>query len=335
METEYETNFVIGKILEACEFNPNSNPIEHLVGVAEGEWAVLARNNNNLSEIAMAMVAYGIPHIYKGKSLWDESPVCLAIGLLSSLVSGSKAGFDAALYFSGMDDKILTRLHKDFGDDFAQMFYGRSNFDIYEKGTADNLKKFSDKVPQWGKALAKGRVGNVVRGAFDWFIDHLDNSKDDKKSKSTYHTDLKRLSSAKTIMANMTGDLASRIRRVMSKPETTNKRAVFLGTLHSSKGLEFKNVWLVQMDKDVMPSSKEDLTQEIQDEERRLFYVGMTRAKDALYISCTNEPSIYIEETGIKLVSLFDEDVPKIDIKKFQHKQTVQPDQSSHAAIQE
>lgn len=321
-ESDHEINFVIGKILQSCEFNPNPNPDEHLVGILEGEWAVLARNNHNLSELAMAMVAYGIPHIYQGKNLWDDRPVCLVLGLLSSLVTGKKAGFDAALHFAGMDEPTLKQLHKDFGDDFAQMFYGgQLSFDKYGKGTAENLKKFAEKVPQWGKALSKERVANVVRGAFDWFIDHLESNRDDKKNKGGYQRDFKRLSAAKSIMANMSGDLPSRLKRVMSKPDDDKdkdkkKQGVHLGTLHSGKGLEFKNVWLLQMDDGVMPDIKE-WTPEIHEEERRLFYVGMTRAKNCLYMSCTKSPSSFIQETGIDLKSIFAEGISSVDIQEF------------------
>lgn len=64
-----------------------------------------------------------------------------------------------------------------------------------------------------------------------------------------------------------------------------NKDFVSLMTIHSSKGLEFKNVFIVGLEEDLFPSqmmmsSKDDL-----EEERRLFYVAITRAKENLYFS--------------------------------------------------
>ncbi|MHC1681355.1 MAG: ATP-dependent helicase [Clostridiaceae bacterium] len=56
--------------------------------------------------------------------------------------------------------------------------------------------------------------------------------------------------------------------------------AVKLMTVHASKGLEFKNVFVVGMNKNIFPSKRGDL-----EEERRLLYVAVTRAKERLYIS--------------------------------------------------
>ncbi|MCR5677088.1 MAG: ATP-dependent helicase [Agathobacter sp.] len=59
--------------------------------------------------------------------------------------------------------------------------------------------------------------------------------------------------------------------------------AVTFSTLHSAKGLEFKHVILIDVNEGVMPYKKALLDEEIE-EERRLFYVGMTRAMDSLHI---------------------------------------------------
>ncbi len=69
------------------------------------------------------------------------------------------------------------------------------------------------------------------------------------------------------------------------KEEDRNK--VTLMTVHSAKGLEFRNVFIVGLEKNLFPSvqSGEMLTKEAQEEERRLFYVALTRAKEQVYLS--------------------------------------------------
>ena len=62
------------------------------------------------------------------------------------------------------------------------------------------------------------------------------------------------------------------------------KRGVVLMTLHKSKGLEFNVVFLANLDKDYIPSPRAVSEGNI-DEERRLFYVGMTRAQKQLYLT--------------------------------------------------
>ena len=84
---------------------------------------------------------------------------------------------------------------------------------------------------------------------------------------------------------------------------------VKLMTLHSAKGLEFPVVFMPGMEDDIFPSrrSKEDETGI--EEERRLCYVGVTRAKERLYLYAAeqralygqtqhNDPSIFLEEMG-------------------------------------
>ncbi len=72
------------------------------------------------------------------------------------------------------------------------------------------------------------------------------------------------------------------MKRLMEK-RMQAKEAVTLATFHSAKGLEFDRVFLVDVNEDVIPYKKAVLDKDIE-EERRLFYVGMTRARNRLYI---------------------------------------------------
>ena len=63
---------------------------------------------------------------------------------------------------------------------------------------------------------------------------------------------------------------------------------VSLMTLHLSKGLEFKHVFIVGLEEDLFPSALSYNTRSELEEERRLFYVGITRAKENLYLSYAN-----------------------------------------------
>lgn len=66
-------------------------------------------------------------------------------------------------------------------------------------------------------------------------------------------------------------------------------------TLHASKGLEFPAVILCGVSKGTLPLETEKEAADIE-EERRLFYVGMTRAREELVLTASGEPSEFWEE---------------------------------------
>ena len=68
------------------------------------------------------------------------------------------------------------------------------------------------------------------------------------------------------------------------KQQEAMEDCVSLATLHSSKGLEYPVVFIIDVNEEIMPYKKAVLDADLQ-EERRMFYVGVTRAKEALYIN--------------------------------------------------
>ena len=69
--------------------------------------------------------------------------------------------------------------------------------------------------------------------------------------------------------------------------------SVTLMTLHSAKGLEFPVVFMVGMEDGIFPSYKSIGDDEELEEERRLCYVGITRAKHLLYLTCARQRTIF------------------------------------------
>ena len=67
------------------------------------------------------------------------------------------------------------------------------------------------------------------------------------------------------------------------KETLKNKDGIMLSTMHGSKGLEWKHVFIIDCVEGVCPSPKAETAEELE-EERRLFYVAMTRAKEHLYL---------------------------------------------------
>ena len=90
----------------------------------------------------------------------------------------------------------------------------------------------------------------------------------------------------------------------------TSEDSVTLMTLHSAKGLEFPVVFLVGMEEGIFPGYKSIGEEKELEEERRLFYVGITRAKEYLHLTCAKRRTIF-GSTSYNQVSRFVKEIPK------------------------
>ena len=86
--------------------------------------------------------------------------------------------------------------------------------------------------------------------------------------------------------------------------------AVTLMTLHNAKGLEFPVVFIVGMEEGLFPHSRSMLDPQELEEERRLCYVGITRAKEKLYLTYTRQ-RLFFGTRSSNLVSRFLADIPE------------------------
>ena len=102
--------------------------------------------------------------------------------------------------------------------------------------------------------------------------------------------------------------------------------AVTLITLHQAKGLEYEKVYIVGMEEGLLPHSRSLESEDEIEEERRLCYVGITRAKNELYLSASSRrrfQGVY----GNAIKSRFLEEIPKDVIltnsgRNFSHNKT-------------
>jgi len=98
---------------------------------------------------------------------------------------------------------------------------------------------------------------------------------------------------------------------LVSDQDTLDARASVptLLTLHAAKGLEFAVVFIVGLNDGSLPHSRSFDDPDGMQEERRLFYVGITRAKDRLYLAFSQNRSLYGYSEPIE-PSRFLEDIP-------------------------
>lgn len=90
---------------------------------------------------------------------------------------------------------------------------------------------------------------------------------------------------------------------------------VTLMTLHSAKGLEFPVVFMAGMEEGIFPGNKSIDDPNGIEEERRLCYVGITRAKEHLYMTCAKSRTIF-GSTSFNGVSRFLKEIPEEELSE-------------------
>ncbi len=110
------------------------------------------------------------------------------------------------------------------------------------------------------------------------------------------------------------------------KSDDHNK--VTIMTMHSAKGLEFNNVYIVGVEEELFPARMAIESAEEMEEERRLFYVAITRARKRLYISHAQnryrwgtpvmcQPSRFLRDIDPKFLEMPEEAAPKMVTKDY------------------
>jgi DNA helicase-2/ATP-dependent DNA helicase PcrA len=102
-----------------------------------------------------------------------------------------------------------------------------------------------------------------------------------------------------------------------------NEDAVHMMTLHSAKGLEFPTVFIVGLEEGILPHSRSLLASSEMEEERRLMYVGLTRAKEKIYLLFTRQRTLF-GSTQMNSPSRFLEDIPEKLVKKNSYRESEQ-----------
>lgn len=158
-----------------------------------------------------------------------------------------------------------------------------SNFYEMEGGRKSNLELFLNKL-SFLKKLPFYQAFAYIKNAFSYekFLKaQAEKNKVDLSDYLSTFTELSKIGKECETYENWLDYLEEEQKNVKNETE-----GISLLTFHGSKGLEFKEVFIIDVNEEITPHKKA-LTDEEIEEERRMFYVAMTRAKEHLYLCYT------------------------------------------------
>ena len=339
-EAEYVVHQIEKLVGGTSMFSQDSGRVETDM-VAEwsfGDIAVLFRLNNQKNSLVEALSRSGIPF-----QTSSDRPFILEAGVreiitLLQIVSGASVSIDAAAH--------LLILHVEgFGTvtaDSVANLWRRETTEIMLQDFMI-LKRCSDSIspqvlPGIQRCYNEAQELKAVYNADGLImaLQHLENLSGWQRilsSQSKLRENWQRL----IRMARMKTRLIDLIDYLCLQREDDamemEAEKVSLLTLHASKGLEFPVVFIVGCEQDLLPLRRDGLTSDV-NEERRLFYVGMTRAKERLYFvrayrrclfgkSTLNEPSPFLSNIEDRLKTF--EQAARLRPQKKSERETKQP----------
>jgi hypothetical protein len=259
---------------------------------------VIARTNRILEEVERG-IGTRVPTTRSGgKSFWDIRWPSMYLGLCRSVCFDDLVGVDAVLRQAGVGERRLSEIHRRFDSRTAGALTG---FIQGVPHSADPEGFVRQRASEWRTLLTKGKVELVAHGIGEYLKTRLALAEEGaRKSEAATLQARKLIDAAVRVLRGMRGGLSQRL-QVLQREQTSDEdadaaaeNAVRLMTFHGSKGLEFDNVWLVACEEGVIPAKGAP-----EEEERRLFYVGMTRAKVRLVMSHSAAgPTPFFRECG-------------------------------------
>ena len=181
-------------------------------------------------------------------------------------------------------------------------------------GKRESVKKFVSLIRRMQKENQQSRVAAVIKFVLDesGYKKSLDDGSIEGEARVENVNELISVASKYDklepgISLNIFLEEVSLIADIDTLDERDN--AVTFMTLHSAKGLEFPWVFICGLEEGLLPHSRNMLAPEELEEERRLFYVGCTRAMDRLYLLYTKNRMLYGESQGA-IPSQFIADIP-------------------------
>ncbi|MBQ2375236.1 MAG: UvrD-helicase domain-containing protein [Bacteroidales bacterium] len=328
-----EAEFVCNKIRERIALEEEKN---------YGNYAVLYRTNSQSRAFEDALRLKNIPYkIFGGMSFYSRAEIKNVLGYFRLVVNNKdNEAFERIINYPtrGIGQTTISRLKIAAAENNLSLFETVYKVDLgaynINSSTKNKLLAFCDYIKAFtanlysknafelGEEIVRTcriketlkeensaenaeRINNIdeLVNSLQSFIENEDNSILDEATGEEIATDKKSL------------DIFLQQISLFSETDTMeeNSNCVVLMTIHSSKGLEFDNVFIVGMEENLFPSTLALTSKKETEEERRLFYVAMTRAKKTLTLTAAtmrykygqiifSEKSRFVQEIDSKYI---------------------------------
>lgn len=303
----YEKNMISnrgsGEEIGLIDVKSREDQYERLIEIAKAsndEAAFLYRNNESAVVLVDMLLRNNIPYNHhKPEMAFFETQVVKDIIAYLSLVKNDRD----VNAFKQICNKGIIYL-KQSQKEYAVINCQEKGITIYEAVEEqmpylkyeyrDRGKKFENIMKRVACATSEQAIQILLEGGYKDYLD--------KNKISTERLEiLKILAKKEPIVVNFLKRLKY-LEKELEKGASSNNK-VTLSTIHSSKGMEYDNVYMVDVYDGHFPASNQNVFSRSKDnadgeqEERRLFYVGMTRAKNKLhFFNIDDKKSSFIEE---------------------------------------
>ncbi len=262
-----------------------------------GECAVMYRTNAMSRLIEEAFLQARLPYRLVGaQRFYGRREVKDMIAFMRLIHNpADEASLDRVINIPprGIGDKTLTTLHMIARQNNTQP--GHVLLDLARGAESPYWKSFAGRaaisLADFGGLLANWRTAALSLNTaelFDRVIkdlnfkEYIDDQSEEGEDRWENVLELKRL--AEEYALRSMDEFLENIALVSDQDTIKEGNVPTLLTLHAAKGLEYSVVFIVGLDDGILPHSRSFDQPESMEEERRLFYVGITRAKDKLYL---------------------------------------------------
>lgn len=292
------------------------------------DFAILYRTNAQSRALEEAFLRYNVPYrIVGGQRFYDRKEIKDLVGYLRLIYQpADRVSFMRIVNTParGLGPTSVARFlewQRDTGLSIAGALSEVEHCDTLQKRAKNGffeLGEMLDALTEFAKEASLPKIMDAVLRRTG-YLEHLDDGSPQAQTRVENVQEL--LSVAQEYESLGLSGFLEEVALVASADDVTAEDdAVTMMTFHAAKGLEFPVVFMVGMEEETFPSSRAIYDTEQMEEERRLCYVGMTRAREELYLLYARQRTVY-GETRPRLASRFFKEVE------------LDPDLSAHAAM--